>query len=74
MRPEVLGIIGLAVAAVASLAIFLRVPIRSLRDPGICPHCGSVQPVFSRPASATRALLGAHKCYSCGQPMVRPRS
>lgn len=74
MRPELLGIAGLVIAAVAALAIFMRVPIRSLREPAICPHCGSIQPVYSRPASAIRVLLGAHKCYSCGRPMERNRA
>ena len=71
MTYTTLGTLGLVLAAIATLAVLFRLPVRSLRSPAICPHCGCSQPLFSPPSVAARVVLNAHKCYSCGKPMER---
>ena len=75
LRPEVLGVIGLAIAGLASLAIWVRVPKGYAPRSSLCPHCGTLQHNLSRTAALAHELVGSDRCISCGQPLDagRPR-
>jgi hypothetical protein len=71
MRPEILGTIGLVVAALASLGLWLRQlwPITTSGE--ICPRCGTMQPLPSRPTVLARHIFGRDTCVSCGHKLER---
>lgn len=71
LRPEVLGVIGLGVAALISLAIWFRVPPRGGVRPSMCPHCGTMQHNLSRTAALAHEFMGSGNCVSCGKPLGR---
>jgi hypothetical protein len=70
-RPEVLGLIGLAIAGIASLAIWIRLPTGYAPRPSLCPHCGALQHNLSRPAALAHELVGSDTCIACGQKLSR---
>jgi hypothetical protein len=70
LRPEVLGVIGLAVAALASLAIWFRLPIKASDvRPAVCIHCGTAQHNLSRTAALAHQIMGSDTCISCGEKL-----
>jgi hypothetical protein len=75
LRPEVLGIVGLAIASVASLAIWIHIPRGGVGPrSALCPHCGTIQHNLSRTAALAHELVGSDRCISCGQPLSPDRN
>jgi hypothetical protein len=74
LRPEVIGVLGLALAALASLAIWFRLPIGANEmRPAVCIHCGTVQHNLSRPVALAHQLVGSDACVSCGKKLSSGR-
>ena len=71
LRPEVLGVMGLSVAALASLALWLRVPKPGGGRPLVCSNCGTLQHNLSRSAALTHEIFGSGSCIACGKPLVQ---
>jgi hypothetical protein len=69
LRPEVLGIIGLCIAALLSLGLWLRLPLSSAGRPAVCPSCGTVQHNLSRTAALAHEFMGSDNCISCGRKL-----
>jgi hypothetical protein len=69
LRPEILGTIGLCVAALLSLGIWLRLPLSSAGRPAICPSCGTVQHNLSRTAALAHEVMGSDTCIACGRKL-----
>ena len=72
LRPEVLGVMGLCLAALATLAIWLRVPRPGGGRPLVCNSCGTVQHNLSRTAALTHEFFGSNSCIACGGPLSKP--
>ncbi len=73
LRPEVLGTIGLVVAALLALAIWLRLP-RTLGSARVCERCGTRQPLPSRASALAREIYGHDRCTGCGHQLGRAGS
>jgi hypothetical protein len=71
LRPEVLGVIGLSIAALAMLAFSFRARLGDGIRPSVCPHCGTAQHNLSRTAALAHEFLGSGDCISCGRPLSR---
>jgi hypothetical protein len=72
--PEVIGLIGLVIAAVASLAIWFRLPVKaSQMRPAVCINCGTVQHNLSRTAALAHEFVGSDTCISCGEKLNQGR-
>ncbi len=69
LRPEVLGTIGLCIAALLSLGLWLRLPLSSAGRPAVCPSCGTVQHNLSRTAALAHEFVGSDNCISCGRKL-----
>lgn len=72
LRPEILGVIGLGISALAILAVGFRLPngIAGGR-PAICPSCGTMQHNLSRTAALAHEFMGPSRCVACGKPLTR---
>lgn len=65
--------IGLVVAAIASLGLWLRQLLPAWTTTGqSCPRCGAMQPLPSRPAVIARQTFGKDTCVGCGHKLDRP--
>jgi hypothetical protein len=73
LRPEVLGVLGLCIAGLASLGIWLRITQSGSTRPSVCPHCGSMQHNLSRTAALAHEIAGPANCIACGQKLPRIR-
>lgn len=74
LRPEIAGIVGLAIAGVSSLGLWLR-SLPAGTSGQACPHCGTLQPLPSRPAVLARPVFGRDVCVGCGRNLgERPKS
>ena len=73
LRPEVLGTIGLCVAALVSLGIWLRLPLRSAGRPSVCANCGTMQHNLSRTAALAHEFMGSDTCIACGHRLTPDR-
>jgi hypothetical protein len=66
LRPEIAGTIGLVLAAITSLGLWLRrLPTGTTGK--ACPRCGTMQPLPSRPAVLAKQVFGKDACVGCGQ-------
>jgi hypothetical protein len=74
IRPEIAGIIGLVVSAIATLALWLRQLSPTTTTGEACPRCGTMQPLPSRPTVLARQVFGTDTCVGCGQKLDRPAS
>jgi hypothetical protein len=74
LRPEVLGIAGLCIAAVATFAVALQRPHREAGRPAVCPSCGTFQHNLGRHAALMHEIIGPDDCISCGKPLRRPEA
>lgn len=74
VRPEIAGMIGLVVSAIATLALWLRRLSPTTTTGEACPRCGTMQPLPSRPAVLARQVFGTDTCVGCGQKLGCPMS
>jgi hypothetical protein len=68
LRPEIAGIVGLVVAGIASIGVWLRQLPPSTTGKA-CPRCGTLQPLPSRPAVLARHVFDKDACVGCGQSL-----
>ncbi|RYE87635.1 MAG: hypothetical protein EOP19_03750 [Hyphomicrobiales bacterium] len=74
VRPEIIGMIGLVVGAISALGLWLRQLLPLSTTGQACPHCGTLQPLPSRPTVLARQVFGRDTCVGCGQKLERPAS
>ena len=67
-RPEIAGIVGLVVAGIASIGVWLR-QLPPATTGKACPRCGTLQPLPSRPAVLAKHVFGKDACVGCGQSL-----
>ena len=65
VRPEIAGVVGLVVAAIASVIVWLR-QLPPTTTGKACPRCGTLQPLPSRPAVLAKQIFGRDTCVGCG--------